>query len=403
MSSESAAGHARAIVPLFAFSVLGILSTAAFQLLVIRQLGPSSFGLLAGYLALINVASIGSSAVRNSVAVGVARIDLQRNGARDRTFFEACVYGSLFAVGVVLMLASGAYTSPWAGLWVAVSVLPYFIFARAQGLMQGSGQVTRVLLWSTGAQVAQLIFALIALSLGWGWLGVLFAIMLVSVFGAAGSTWQAAKSRLASTVKPFSGVTVRALLTTVAFTWLISMDVTWVQKFASPETAGEYGASATLIKVAFLVPTTLALYLLPKFASNINDRSFQLRGLVWSSAAAAVSGFLFAAVLWLWPALLTILFGESYARVGEIAFWVALAFLPWVIAQSIVTQVTARGSLAPIILLGVAALLQFFFAQLVLPNIFAWILVQGLLGLFVLGALVIVFVLGNRSSRSGCQ
>ncbi|TXJ04139.1 MAG: hypothetical protein E6Q27_08790 [Aeromicrobium sp.] len=396
MAEATGANVVRAIAPLFAFSVLGILSTAAFQLLVIRQLGPGSFGILAAYLALINVASIGSSAVRNGVAVGVARADLGRVGARDGSLIESIVYGALFVVGVICMLLTGAYDSWWAGVWVALSVLPYFVFARAQGLMQGAGQVTRVLAWSTGAQIAQLVFALVALALGAGWLGVLFSTMIVALASASGATLQVFRGKLKSTVRPFSAVTVRALLITVVFTWLISMDVAWVQRFAPGEVAGEYGAAATLIKVAFLVPTTLALYLLPRFARKLEDKAYQARGLIWSAMAASLSGLGFALVLTLWPQLLTILFGASYENVGAIAAGVAFAFLPWVIAQSTVTQLTARAAPGPIILLVLAAVAQYFLAQMVLPDLGAWILAQGLLGSVVLLLMLAVFLIDRN-------
>jgi len=399
-SSPQATTHVRAVVPLFMFSVLGILSSALFQLLVIRGLGAVGFGLLAAYLALINVASIGSSAVRNSVAVGVARIDLQQANRRDRTLWESTIYGALFLLVVLAMLTTDAYQSWGAGLWVALAVVPYFVFARAQGLMQGSGQATRVLAWSTGAQIAQLGFALLALALGADWIGVLFTTMLVAVIGAVLSTIQVRRSRLISTVKPFSPITVRALLITVCFTWLISMDVTWVQRFGNSVEAGDYSATATLIKVAFLVPTTLALYLLPKFAQNLKDQRFQLRGILWSGVASAVSsGFLFVG-LWLLPGVLPWLFGPSYERAGQIAPWIALAFLPWVIAQTIITQMTARGALGPVILLITAGAAQYLLAMAILPNLNGWILAQGLLGAGVLIILLGLFAARTRLTRT---
>lgn len=386
--SLSAAGG---IAPLLALSLLGILASAGFQILVIRQLGPTSFGILAAYFALINVAAIGSSAVRNSVAVGVARTDLHREGVRDRSFLESVLYGLAFAIAVAVMLATGAYTSSLASALVLVAIIPYFIFARAQGLMQGNRHVTRVLVWSTAAQIAQLVLALLALSLGAGWLGVLGATALVTLLSAALSTADSRRINLNSTVRPFMPVTVKALLNTIAFTWLISMDVTWVQLFSSDETAGQYSATTAIVKMAFLVPTTLALYLLPRFARNLHDRSYQLRAVLWSAGAALVSGLLLAAVLWAWPALLTLVLGSAYSNAQTIAVAIAVAFLPWVIAQALVTQVTAYGSVASVVLLVAAAGVQFGLARLVLPNLGAWILAQGVLGVFVLAGLSVVF------------
>lgn len=398
MAKFSFAIASRAIGPLFVLSLVGILASAGFQIFVIRQLGPSSFGVLAAYLALINVASIGSSAVRNSVAVGVARTDLHRVGMRDRSLLESILYGTAFAIAVAVILFTGVYPSWAAGALVLISIVPYFVFARAQGLMQGDRHVTRVLVWSTSAQIAQLLFAVLAIQSGFGWLGVLLATISVALLGATFSTIDSRRLNLTSTVRPFLPVTVKALLITIAFTWLISMDVTWVRMLSSDATAGEYSAATTIVKMAFLVPTTLALYLLPRFARNIDNRRYQIRVVLWSAGAATISGLGLACVLWLWPALLTLVLGNSYQGVEAIAVGVAFAFLPWVIAQAVVTQLTAHGSFVTVLVLVAAAISQFVAAAVFLPNLTAWIAAQGVLGLIVLVGLSGVFYL--RRTRS---
>ena len=398
MSQPNSSGKLSSLGPVVILTGIGIISTAAFQLLVIRRLGPESYGMLAAYLALINVASIGSSAVRSSVAVGAARADLQvARGKRDRTLWESAAYGLAFSAAVIVMLFTGAYNSWIAGALVAVSVIPYFVFARAQGLMQGNHRVARVLIWSTGAQLGQLIGALAAMLLGLGWLGVLAATMLTALLGAMFSTRDVQKLSLISTAKPFTPIAVRALTITIAFTWLISMDVTWVQQFGSATSAGEYGAIVSLVKVGFLVPTTLALYLLPRFARNIDDSKFQARALGWSAAAATVSGGAFALVLWLWPGAVTIFFGAAYANAGSIAFLIALAYLPWVVAQSITTQFTAQGSPLAAIVLIVAAAVQYLVARAVLPDLNGWILAHGLIGLAIVIVYTVMFRLQYRN------
>ncbi len=390
--STSARGHVRAVTPLLLLSLLGILASAAFQLVIIRHLGPGEFGILAAYLALINVASIGSSAVRNSVAVGVARVDLRRHSVKDHTLWESALYGMFFAIGVGVLLLSQTHSASLAGWLVLIAIVPYFIFARAQGLMQGDHHITRVMVWSTGAQILQFVLALIAIVFGADWRGVLLAMTCVAVLGAVFSSYDVRRLGLVSSAKPFASVTVRALLITVAFTWLISMDVSWVRAFGSSTSAGLYGAAATIVKMGFLVPTTLALYLLPRFARNISDRSFQAKALMWSAAAATVSGAVFALLLWAFPAALIALFGSSYAGVGAIAPAIAIAFLPWVVAQSVVTQMTAQASLGAIAVLILASVTQVFLAMWTLPDLNTWIVAQGLLGLAVLGTLVLIFL-----------
>lgn len=118
--------------------------------------------------------------------------------------------------------------------------------------MQGNHRVARVLIWSTGAQLGQLIGALAAMLLGLGWLGVLAATMLTALLGAMFSTRDVQKLSRISTAKPFTPIAVRALTITIAFTWLISMErITWVQQFGSATSAGEYGAIVSLVKAWF--------------------------------------------------------------------------------------------------------------------------------------------------------
>ncbi|HLP23586.1 MAG TPA: hypothetical protein VK139_06055 [Microbacteriaceae bacterium] len=384
MTTEPSSGAVRAVAPLFVLSIAGIMASALFQIMVIRALGPASFGILAAYLALINVAAIGSSAVRNSVAVGVARVDLHRAGARDRTQLEALTYGGVFAVVVVVLLLGGAYPSAVGGIFVLAAVIPYFVFARAQGLMQGAGRVARVLVWSTAAQLAQLLLAWLVLSAQLGWLGVLASTGLVAVATGVGASFDARRLSLVSAARPFAPITVRALVITLAFSWLISMDVSWVRLWSDDTTAGQYSAATTIVKMAFLVPTTLALYLLPRFAHNVDNRRFQVRAVAWSMAAAGLGAIGLTGVLALWPDLLELVLGEKYAGLGALTLAMSLAFLPWILSQTLVTQLTTRGSRLMMWQLVCAVAIQPALAWLVLPDLSAWILAQGALGLCLL-------------------
>ncbi|MGO4691578.1 lipopolysaccharide biosynthesis protein [Glaciibacter sp. 2TAF33] len=400
--------HGRAILEIGLVSVLGILATAGFQIVSLRGLGAEQYGLLASFLALINVAAIGSSALRNSVAVTTADVTRPpqarnpRRGRLDSSMIEALVLGGACTCAIVFLspwLASSLAANAPAVIFTAAAMVPYFLFSRAQGLLQGSGDSRSVVWWSTGAQLVQIALAVAALLLGFGPLGILAALVLTAAFGAFGASIQARGFGVPGVRRPFSFNSSVVLLITIAFAWLTNIDVVLVRAGAPEDVAGAYAAAAVLVKTTLIIPATLALYLLPRFVSRRKDAAMTRLGVNVTLGITLMAGLaMFFVVLLGGPLIVQLLFGPGYQASGRILPWFALAWLPWALVQGVLTRLTAASSKVALAVLVLAIVGQWITATILLPNVFAMILANGCLGLVVF---VCLFVIHLRPGLSG--
>lgn len=388
------AQHGRAIVEIAGVSALGIIASAAFQIITVRGLGPAEFGLLASFIALVNVASIGSGALRNSVAVATAAAlhtgtvpSAPRRGRWDASLVEAWVLGALGTVGVLvfaLVIAPKDASGLTAAVITASVITPYFLFARAQGRIQGVGDSRSVVWWSTGAQLAQAALALLVILLGGGASLVLVVLLLTAVVGAVGASLQGRRTGAPVAVRPFTMETTVVLLLTIGFAWLTNADVVFVRGGAAPELAGAYAAAAVLIKTTLVIPTTFSLYLLPRFVKNRTDAAMTNLGVNVILGATLACGVLMAVVVaFFGEPIVRILYGQSYADTAPLLVGFALAWIPWALAQGILVRITAAASKLGLIAIVVAAGAQWVLAATTLPDITAWLVANGLVGTFV--------------------
>ena len=396
-------------------SGLGILATTAFQIITIRGLGPASYSLLAAALALINVAAIGSSALRNSVAVTTAEAlhesALHRPAAPlepgrrrpDGSLIEALVLGGIGTVGVFLLastLAGPGATGVWIVVLTAAAMIPNFLFARAQGRLQGAGDSRAVVWWSTGAQVAQAVLALAAVLLGADTTAILLILVVTALAGAVGAGWQARRETLPLRGRAFTASSTVVLLLTIGFAWLTNADVVLVRAMAPADEAGAYAAAAVLIKTTLIVPATFSLYLLPRFVRSRGNAALTNLGVTVILAITLLTGLvMFALVSIAGPWIVGLLFGSHYAQTAQIVVGFSIAWIPWALAQGILVRITAAASKAALAVFALAAVAQWIVAQLALPNLTLWLVGNGAVGLFVFVSLYVIHWTMLRTSR----
>ena len=397
--------HGRAFVELGVASVLGILATAGFQLVAINGLAPGDFGLLASFLALINVVAVGSAALRNAVAVAAAETAAGHRvvtARRDGTLVEALVLGALSAGFLAVAspwLASVLESDALAVLATAVAALPYFLFARAQGILQGSGRTRSVVWWTTGSQLATLALTALALALGGAARAILLVVVLVTLTFTIGSTLHARAGAPVLRAPAFSRGSIVVLVLTLAFAWLINADMLLVRALEDPETAGSYAAAGVLVKALLIVPATLGLYLLPRFVGTRGDAAMTRLGVNVVLGVTLASGLLLVVgVLFLGPWVVGILYPGAYTETAALLPWLAIMWVPWAAAQGLLIRVTAARSLAGLIVLGFGVATQFALGVLALPGIYEFMLVNGLLGFAVLVALFVIHMLDARTA-----
>ncbi|CAN5365592.1 hypothetical protein BH11ACT1_BH11ACT1_06820 [soil metagenome] len=401
--------HAGPFMTVGAVSVLGIVATALFHALTGRGLGPGAFGLLAAFLSIVNIAAIGASALQNSVAVATASslVETTPEGATPRVArrwdgatTEAVVLGGVGALLVVVlapMLAHQLTTSTTAMYLAALTILPSFLFSVAQGRLQGAGRVTAVAGWSTVSQLLRVVLAAIALAAGLGAVSVLVAVLAAVAAVAVAAGVQARGIHVAATSSAFNAQSVTLILLTLSFAWLTNIDVMLVRMGAAETAAGMFAAAGVLAKMILIVPTTLSLYLLPRFVNRQGDHGTTRFGVnvvlltILGSGLVAVLGMTL-----LGRFLIAAFFGNGYQGAVGILPWLSLAYLPWALAQGLLIRLTAARSRLTLGVLLCAGVVQWVLARLVLPNLPAMIAVVGGLGVVVA---TLMFALHARHSR----
>jgi len=398
------ARHGRALFEIAVVSALGILASAGFQVVTTRGLGPEAFGLLASFLAIMNVAAIGSAALRNSVAVNVAAaptVPAPRARRFDGSLIEALSLGGACTVGILIAspwIASSVHSGILAPIIAAVVMVPYFLFARAVGFLQGRRNTRSVVWWTTGSQLAQFALAAVVLWMGFGVLGIL-AIHLVTIGGATlGSMRQTRKMAVSVASKPFSSTSSVVLALTIAFAWVTNVDVILVRSGAPELSVGAYAAAALLVKTTLILPATLSLYLLPRFVGSRKNASLSKLGVNLALAVTALGGLVILAVFVVAGRLVvTILFGEGYEGTVALLPWMALTWIPWAMTQAILVRITAFASKPGLAVLLVAAATQWIGATMVLPDVRAMITLNGVIGV---ATLFLLYAIHLRAARS---
>ncbi len=402
------AQHGRALFEIVLISGLGIVASAGFQVVATRGLGPEGFGLIAAFLAVINIAAIGSAALRNSVAVQVAAtltfappIGRRRP---DASLIEAAALGSILTAGLLIAspwLAGSLQSNSLALLLTAGTVIPYYLFARSLGLLQGTGKTRAVVWWSTGAQLMQLALAVAVLALGFGAVGILAMFLATILFASLGSSYQTRHLALSPTTRPFSLSSVVVVLLTISYAWLTNVDVILVRSGVAELAAGSYAAAAVLVKTTLILPATLSLYLLPRFVTNRSNSRITRLGVSLSLAITLASGLLIAAILAAaGPAIVVVLFGPGYEMTAALLPLLALTWVPWAMVQAILVRITSIASKAGLAVLVVSIAAQWIGSVALLPNIQAMIVLNGSIGIAVLLLLFAVHRVAAHRSNS---
>ncbi|MFS0852507.1 lipopolysaccharide biosynthesis protein [Microbacterium sp. 179-I 3D4 NHS] len=394
--------HGKALLAVGVASGLGIIASFAFQLLSARFLSPADFGLLAAFFVIVNVAAIGSASLQSSVTVQTASALTSDDAAperRRRWPLDAILLGVGGAAVVAALapwLASALATTPLVILAAAATIPLSFVFADAMGLLQGSAQVARAVWWSTFSQIARVAFAVLAIAIGTGLGGIVGAVLAALVVAVVGGVWTARR-----VPRPREGVFSRAGMTivvlTVAFAWLTSSDVIFLRAGAPEDLAGMYASVTVLVKTGFLLPSTLSLYLLPRFVKHRDNPNLSRIGVLATlglSLATSVAMVIVFLLLGDW--IVGLIYPAAYAPAADLLVPTALAYLPWIAAQGMMIKMTSSASPAAAILLLAASIAQWIAFTVTIPDITGMLVSYAAIGTVVL---IAFFVIDMRNAR----
>jgi O-antigen/teichoic acid export membrane protein len=311
-----------------------------------RGLAPLEFGVFVTVMAVVQVLTLLSIALRMVVAFYTAALTAQPDAASlGGAFLRAAARWSLrwgliatAVVGLVCPLIASALRLPGAWpLWAATPiVLLLFLRETAFGTLQGfqafgalgGVQVVQAVLrvaatfalvqvagTASAAIVAQPIAALACVALAATWLRVHVE------WGPAGREVDR------SALRPVSWrYAVATLVGLAVFGLLTNADALFVRRYFSPEVAGHYGPVVTLAKVSLFLPWAIGLVLFPKVArrraAGRESRSLLLLAL----GAALAPGLALTAVYFLVPGwLVRTVFTGAYADPGIVLGLASLA------------------------------------------------------------------------------
>ncbi len=394
--------HGRALLAVGVASALGIIASFAFQLLSARFLSPADFGLLAAFFVIVNVAAIGSASLQNSVTVQTASALTPADPApapRRRWPVDAILLGAGGAVVVAVLapwLASALSTTPLVILAAAATIPMSFVFADAMGLLQGSGQVARAVWWSTFSQTARVAFAVLAIAVGTGLGGIVGAVLAALIVAVIGGVWTARRvPRPVDGVFSRSGIVIVVL--TVAFAWLTSSDVIFLRAGAPEDLAGMYASVTVLVKTGFLLPSTLSLYLLPRFVKHRDNPDMSRIGVLATlGLSLGTSVAMIVVFLLLGDWIVALIYPAAYAPASDLLVPAALAYLPWIAAQGMMIKMTSSASPAAAVLLLGASVAQWIAFTVAIPDITAMLISYAVIGTVVL---VAFFTIDMRAAR----
>jgi O-antigen/teichoic acid export membrane protein len=400
--------HAAPLLTVGGLAGVGILSTSAFHVVTGRGLGPGAFGLLAAFLAIVNIAAIGAAALQNSVAVVTAEPPAGEDGRPlrrlDSAVVEALVLGGILTVAIVAaapLLANWLGTSSLAVYLAALTVIPSFLFSVALGRLQGAGRATAVSGYSTASQVLRLLLAIGILAVGLGAVSVLFSVLVAIVAVAVAASWQTRSLHVRSSTRAFSRKSTVLILLSLAFAWLTNIEIVLVRGNTAEEVSGAFAAGAVLAKMVLLVPTVLTLYLLPRFVFRRTDRGAVRYGVNIVLLVVLASGLALAGVVAvLGEFLVSLLFGSGYGLTADLLPWMAIAYLPWALGQGLLISLIASASRSALAALVIAGVVQWIAATILLPDIYAMIAGIGVIGA---ATTAVLFLLHLRKSRAAVE
>jgi O-antigen/teichoic acid export membrane protein len=254
--------------------------------------------------------------------------------------------------------------------------------------------------WTTVAQLARVAFVLVAVLVGAGIGGVIGAVIASIAVSLAGAEWAARHIRRPSTgAFSLTGVTIIGL--TVSFAWLTSSDVIFLRAGAPEEVVGSYAAATVLVRAGFLIPSTLSLYLLPRFVRNRDNPGLSRTGvLVTLGISLATSGMMTLAFALLGDWLILLLYGEVYGGASALLVPASLAYLPWIAAHGLLIKMTSSASRGAMATLLVAVVAQWLTFTAVIPDVMAMLWAYGLIGAAVLIAFLFIDVIHSRRATA---
>lgn len=357
---------------LFLASMAGNFCNYLFQFFMSRNLELTDYGALNAALSITSILGIPTGTVMLVVARYASTFNATGEGARVARLYRSSLLFTLVA-GLILFSALAFASGPLAGYLQLESGVPIIIAGAGlvlsftmtvnMGMLQGLQRF-----WHFGAGIwvgaaSKLAMGVVFVFLGFGLNGAVAATALPGLFVIAMTFLPLAAilrqrpggKRVTLDIASYS---VPVLISSLAFTAMLNIDMLTVKHWASPEEAGLYSAAAVLGKTILYLPAAFVLALFPMLtdshARNRDMHGVLGRGLL-VTFAVSLAGVL---VLVLFPELsITVLFGARFSEAAPLLKYYGLAMMSMAVVSVLISYNLARGKTAFIysLLAGAAA------------------------------------------------
>ncbi|MBW7957641.1 MAG: oligosaccharide flippase family protein [Deltaproteobacteria bacterium] len=402
---------------LFLTSMAGNFCNYLFQFFMSRNLELTDYGALNAALSITSILGIPAGTVMVVVARYASTFNAMGEGARVSRLYRNSLLFTLGA-GIVVFLLLSAASGPLAAYLQLQNGIPIiiagfglvvsFTMTVNMGMLQGLQKF-----WHFGAGIwagaaSKLAMGVAFVFLGFGLNGAVAAAAFPGLFVIAMTFLPLASvlrqrpggERVTLDIASYS---VPVLISSLAFTAMLNIDLLTVKHWASPEDAGLYSAAAVLGKTILYLPAAFVMALFPMLtdshARKRDMRSVLDRGLL-VTFAVSMAGVLVLAVI---PEFsITLLFGAKFAGAAPLLKYYGIAMMSLAMVSVLVSYNLARGKSS-----FIYSLLAGGAAHALLLNVFKGSLVVTVIILAAVNMLVaaynLIMVLRERRVESGLR
>jgi O-antigen/teichoic acid export membrane protein len=397
---------------LFLLDGLANVTDFVFHFWMGRALIPSDFAILQTLNSIILIYVTASGVFQPVVGRFVA--EAQAKGELDSIpgIFQTFL-GAAFWLGLALALLLFTFSNdlalllnlpPWTIQISAVIIFLSTLRPIPIGMLQGQERFIPFGLSRFLAAFGRLALGVILIRYGFALTGAVIAIpfgwfigVLAAFLSLGKPAWRKTKPSPQSLLREGWKLSFYALLAYLAYMSLTSLDLVWVNRTLSGESAGAYASLVVLRRVVALLPGVAVVVMFPRIAKELAAGSLPDRLLVRTAIMiVAASGALTLLYFIFGGQLISIIFGESYLRASTLLGWMGIAIMGVSLSSIWLNFYLAHQPRSFVILLGIAAALEWLLLNLLSPSMPNAILAFGTTGWLLTFAGLVFYVFRTR-------
>jgi O-antigen/teichoic acid export membrane protein len=316
-----------------------------FQIIMGRQLGPSSYSELNAMLSLFYIVTVPSAVIGTFMIRYTSKFKAEGRDGEIAWLMKRWLLISI-SLGLILELVIfllGPFISQFISLssmtplyllmlGILIAMVSPIGYGGAQGLQRFSFSAA----YGTTGPVIKLVMGMTLVIGGYGiggavggvLLGLLFA-MFVAIFAVRDYLRLPSKPVEKEEVGELVRYFFMVVFTVICYTVMINVDIFLARQYLDPVDAGLYSTASVLGKVIWFLPSSINLVLFPKithaFAKKANTVKIMRRSVLWALALTGGLALVYVAV----PSfILEVLYGNDYSGAASALsiLGVAMAF-----------------------------------------------------------------------------